>query len=74
MLFRSISDLAHSLHGSSRSIGASRLAIIADKLSRVTKTENRFMAQTHINELTLAFTQTKSTLYDYLQGKNTVAL
>jgi two-component system sensor histidine kinase RpfC len=69
-----ISDLAHSLHGSSRSIGANRLAIIAEKLSRLTKTENRFMAHTHINELTLTFTQTKSALYEFLQGKNTASL
>ena len=69
-----ISDLAHSLHGSSRSIGANRLAIIAEKLSRLAKTENHFSAKTHINELTLIFTQTKAALSDYLKDKDSAAL
>ena len=69
-----ISDLAHSLHGSSHSIGATRLALIADKLSGLANTENRFMAHTHINELNLTFTQTRSSLSDFLNDKDSVVL
>ncbi|MGH8120054.1 MAG: Hpt domain-containing response regulator, partial [Gammaproteobacteria bacterium] len=71
--YRDIPDLAHSLHGSSCSIGATRLANMAEQLSDLIQADNQCMLQVHINELFRVHAQTRTTLADFLQGKNIIA-
>jgi len=71
--YKDIPDLAHSLHGSSCCIGASRLATLAEKLSGLIKTGNHFLLQIHINELPRVYAQTRTSLFDFLQSKNITA-
>ena len=63
-------DLAHVLDGSSRSIGAKRLAKSADKLFRLMKTEDRTTAIDEITELKSIFEKTKTELYTILKAHN----
>jgi len=68
--YQDIPDLAHSLHGSSCSIGATRLAGIAEKMSGLIKAGNHFMVQVQSNELLRVYAQTRTSLFDFLENKN----
>jgi len=68
-----IADLAHSLDGSSRSIGAKRLAKYADKLFKRMNTEDRDQAQDDIAKILAIFQQTQTALYSFLEMHNLAA-
>ncbi len=66
--YSNIADLAHSLDGSSRSIGAKRLAKSADKLYKLINSEDRQKAQDDIKELKALFDKTQTALYSFLES------
>ncbi len=73
--YAKMAELAHALDGSSRSIGAKRIAKSADKLFRLINTADRIKADTSIKELNVLFLKTKSELYAVLElegSKNTI--
>lgn len=66
--YTNIADLAHSLDGSSRSIGAKRLAKSADKLYKLINSEDRQKAHDDIKELKTLFEKTQSALYLFIES------
>ncbi len=72
--FPAIGDLAHSLDGSSRSIGAKRLSAIADNICKLTRNNNEGdLSHHHLERLTTAFCETRSSLTRYLEYGDTEA-
>ncbi len=72
--FTNISDVAHSLDGSSRSIGAKRLSALADDICRMIRNgEERKLTSTTLEKLDAAFNDTRSTLINYLASSDTEA-
>jgi two-component system, sensor histidine kinase RpfC len=64
-----VSDLAHTLDGSSCSIGALKLAEFIRNLSRLVKENSEALTQEKIQELEPIFEQTKTALYSYIEEK-----
>ncbi len=64
-----IKKLFHTLDGSSRSIGAMKLASSIQTLSRLIKERNESLTQEHIQGLNFVFEQTKVTLNLFLEKK-----
>jgi len=72
--YLAIGDLAHSLDGSSRSIGAKRLSAIADNICRLTKNDDGGnLTQNYLDYLTSTFKDTRSSLVNYLEHGDTEA-
>jgi two-component system, sensor histidine kinase RpfC len=69
-----LSELSHALDGSSRSIGAKRLAKTADKLYRLCQTGNFLNLIEHINEINTVFHDTEKALHTYIESKNSIVL
>ena len=69
-----ISGLAHTLDGSSRSIGAKRLSTVADKLYRQVQSDRQSIGTSHINELRIVFKATSDSLHSFLNNQNSAAL
>ena len=67
--YQEIAELAHALDGSSRSIGAKRLSIIADKLFKQARSEQRNSVPELINELKNIFDETHIALENFLNNK-----
>ena len=67
-------DLAHALDGSSRSIGAKRLSIIADKLFRLVQTEHYPAAPSVLKTLETTFKQTRNALLSFLDNQKSATL
>jgi len=66
-------ELAHTLDGSSRSIGAKRLSKSADKLFKLCQTNsNRGDLNKYITEINKIFSETEKNLYIYLQQKKSM--
>jgi two-component system sensor histidine kinase RpfC len=65
--------LAHTLDGSSLSIGANRLSATADKLFRQMNTDKRDLASLNLDELQAAFELTRDTLRSYLTDLKTIS-
>lgn len=65
--FKEASDLAHALDGSSRSIGAKRLAKMADKLFKLTDSKQLHSIKEHLDELNVVFDETKASLESFLK-------
>ena len=72
--YETTGELAHSLDGSSRSIGAKRLAIIADKLFRLVQTEHYLAAPSLLGVLDSAFEQTRNALLSFLDNQKSATL
>lgn len=69
-----IGDLAHSLDGSSRSIGAKRLSAIADKICKLsTNGDSTNFNNNEIEILETVFNDTRSSLHGYLEHGDTEA-
>ena len=63
-----IGDLAHSLDGSSRSIGAKRLAAIAEDICRLIRNdEGTNFTRSHLDRLAATFSDTHSDMMSYLE-------
>ena len=69
-----IGGLAHTLDGSSRSIGAKRLSIIADKLRKQTQADRYNISTSQIDELRTVFEQTCDSLRSFLDNQNSAVL
>jgi two-component system, sensor histidine kinase RpfC len=65
--YQKMVDLIHTLDGSSRSIGAKRLSIIADKFSKLMQTKNQIITDENIKELKIIFEKTRIALNSYLE-------
>ena len=72
--YEATGDLAHTLVGSSRSIGAERLSTIADKLYRIVQTEHYPDAISHVESLSAAFEQTCHALLSFLDNQKSATL
>ncbi|MDX1518690.1 MAG: ATP-binding protein [Gammaproteobacteria bacterium] len=73
--FISIGDLAHSLDGSSRSIGAKRLSAVADELCKLTRNnDGRHIGREYIEKLESAFSETHTFLTGYLERGSSEAV
>jgi two-component system, sensor histidine kinase RpfC len=72
--YQNIAELAHALDGSSRSIGAKRLSKIADKIYKLTNSQQRHSIPEHINELNFTFDETKLALDHFLKTKKPAVL
>jgi HPt (histidine-containing phosphotransfer) domain-containing protein len=64
--YDSISSLAHTLDGSSRSIGAKRLSLVADQLYKHARSDRRKIGSSRIQELQTVFTETSESLCSFL--------
>lgn len=73
-MHEAIARLAHALDGSSRSIGAKRLARIADKLSKRSYLQHATSLQADLDEIKQVFRDTESAMLAFLEKKqsNTV--
>jgi len=72
--YQKVAELAHALDGSSRSIGAKRLARIADKIYKLSQSQKRYSILELINELNLIFDETRVALDDFLETKDSATL
>ena len=72
--FETTAELAHTLDGSSRSIGAKRLSTIADKLYRLVQTEHYPAAASHLESLGAAFEQTRHALLSFLDNQKSATV
>ena len=72
--YEEIADLAHALDGSSRSIGAKRLAKIAGKISKLSQSQQYHLISKYIIELKTVFHETKLTLTKFMNEKGTALL
>jgi two-component system sensor histidine kinase RpfC len=66
--------LAHTLDGSSRSIGAKRLSMIADKLYKQAQTDRNSIGASHTDELRTVFEQTCDSLRSFLGNQKSAIL
>lgn len=66
--------LAHTLDGSSRSIGARRLSLIADKLFKYMKSGHNIITPLQLNELKATFGQTRNALRSFLDEQKSAAM
>ena len=71
--YNSISGLAHTLDGSSRSIGAKRLSLVADLLYKQARSDQMNISHSHIQELHTVFTETGDSLRSFLDDYNSAA-
>ena len=71
--YHAAGDFAHTLDGSSRSIGAKRLAVIANKLYETVQTSESVNTQSHIKELITTFEQTCKALYLFIDNEQSAA-
>jgi len=62
-----IIDLAHAIDGSSRSIGATRIALIARNIHDLAQSERKIAIPDYINKLRTAYDQTHIALNTYLE-------
>lgn len=67
-------DYAHTLDGSSRSVGAKRLSFMAGRLSRYVKSNRQNITASQLNELQLTFEQTRDALRAFLDNRKSAAL
>ncbi len=67
--YKNISELAHSIDGSSRSVGAKRLAKICHSLLKTSQSDNYSKLNSQFSELETTFKETKKELYSYLDKK-----
>ncbi len=65
--YQNIAELAHTLDGSSRSIGAKKLSKIADIIQMLS--HQRHPVSGYINDLNLIFNETKLALNDFIKTK-----
>ena len=72
--YEKIVELAHTLDGSSRSIGAIRLSRIANALCKAAQTERKTTALAYLTNLCTAFEQTKTALHAYLKDQESAVL
>ncbi len=72
--YQNIAELAHTLDGSSRSIGAKRLSKKANKITKIIQTQQRISVSEHINELSVIFDRTKVALEEFIKTKESAAL
>lgn len=72
--YETTAELAHTLDGSSRSIGAKRLSTIADKLYRLVQTAHYPAATSHLESLGTAFEQTRQALLSFLDNQKSATL
>ncbi len=66
--------ITHTLDGSSRSIGAKRLAFIAHNINKLANADNMTRARTELEELKTTLNETKKALLVYLDEQKTAAL
>jgi two-component system, sensor histidine kinase RpfC len=69
-----IAELAHALDGSSRSIGAKRLSRMANKIFKLSSSQQRHLISEHINELNNIFTDTRAAIDKFLKEKESSAI
>lgn len=69
--YKNIMNYAHTLDGSSRSIGAKRLAKLANILFTSCKLKSYQEVSAHIDLLIKTFNKTKKVLNNYIENKNT---
>jgi two-component system, sensor histidine kinase RpfC len=67
--YNDISDLVHSIEGSSRTVGAKRLARICNSLLKIIQSDDYSMINSQFTELETSFRETKQELYSYLKKK-----
>ena len=72
--YGNISSFAHTLDGSSRSIGAKRLSLIANKISNRAQAEHGFPTPSEIHEIEAVYGQTCDALRSYLEDLESAAL
>lgn len=72
--YETIAGLAHSLDGSSRSIGAKRLAKSADTLYKIINSTDRNKVEDNLQELEILFQDTKSALYSFIEKKSSLSI
>ncbi len=65
--YERISDLAHAMDGSSRSIGATRIALTARTIHDLAQSERKTAIPDHIRKLHAAYDQTHTVLITYLE-------
>jgi len=65
--YERLSDLAHAMDGSSRSIGATKMALTARTIHNLTQSERKTAIPDHIRKLHAAYDQTQTTLNTYLE-------
>jgi two-component system, sensor histidine kinase RpfC len=70
--YQEISELAHTLDGSSRSIGAKRLSKAADRLFKLCQTGDRCDLYKHIKEINKIYSETEKKLSSYMRQKRSV--
>ena len=70
--YNDMSDLAHTLDGSSRSIGAKRLSLTADIIFKEVKTGHRSSTPRHLQELRTVFEQTRDALRSWLTSQKII--
>lgn len=68
------SGLAHTLDGSSRSIGAKRLSFVADKLFKYIKSGHHRITASQSKELLAIFEQTKNALRSFLDNQKSAVM
>jgi len=69
--YERISDLAHAMDGSSRSIGATRIALTARTIHDLAQSERKTAIPDHIRKLHAVYDQTHTTLNTYLEKQKT---
>jgi two-component system sensor histidine kinase RpfC len=71
--YDTISGLAHTLDGSSRSIGAKRLSLIANQLYKKVFSDRENISPSHIQELRTVFAETSDSLRSFLDDYKSAA-
>jgi two-component system sensor histidine kinase RpfC len=72
--YETVRNLAHTLSGSSRSIGAKRLSLIADQLFKQAHPDQKEIITSHIHNLRTMFEETSGSLRSFLNGRQSAAL
>ena len=67
--YQKVANIAHALDGSSRSLGAKRIAKLADNIFRLAQKENHDYIPDYITELKGVFQDTENSLRSYLKNK-----
>ncbi len=70
--YKKIPELAHALDGISRTIGAQKLAKIAEKLSNLSRTDNHSSLTEVFNSINSVFHETEQALITYLDKKESI--
>ena len=71
--YDTISGLAHTLDGSSHSIGAQRLSLIANQLYKQVRSDRKNISPSHIQELRTVFAETSDSLRSFLDDYKSAA-